>query len=174
MELMRAGILCVCLISGGSGAPDPALLLLATGDGERHSVPALLRPDGQLDGVPHQRPVRGVPDPEGAGEGRLQEPCHPGMHTRSSCVRVCMCPSELCSEFNHACMHLLLINICSGSRCWTGCSASTGGTSAWPSTARSCSSALSSSSSPARGTMHYCTHSWMLCSGCLFLLASKR
>ncbi|KAL5673312.1 hypothetical protein ACJX0J_017618, partial [Zea mays] len=62
---------------GGAGAPDAAVLLLPAGDAVRRAAADLLRLPWQLDRVPHQRPLRRVPLPQGEGGRQLQEPRHP-------------------------------------------------------------------------------------------------
>ena len=96
MDAWSVGHRCVvcCWLAGGAGAADAALLLLAAGHGLRRAAPDLLRPHGQLDRLPHQRPLRRVPRPQGEGRRQLQEPRHPGPSLGSCRCRVSVTLSD--------------------------------------------------------------------------------
>lgn len=69
ISALKCGVCDELINAGGTSASDTAVLVLATGNGVRDFVPAVLWNHGKLDCVSDQCALRGVSDQEGAGEG---------------------------------------------------------------------------------------------------------
>ncbi|KAH9319241.1 hypothetical protein KI387_021010, partial [Taxus chinensis] len=67
-----------------TGAFNFALFILSTGNGVWHPLPNILRSDGQLDSVPHQHSIRGVPYKKRKGELQFQKSLYSEMASSSS------------------------------------------------------------------------------------------
>ncbi|KAH9305892.1 hypothetical protein KI387_010296, partial [Taxus chinensis] len=67
-----------------TGAFNFALFILSTGNGVWHPLPNILRSDGQLDSVPHQHSIRGVPYKKRKGELQFQKSRYSEMASSSS------------------------------------------------------------------------------------------